>query len=86
MQHPKVKITKETDKNLCHRGKVCTSIIGYSIISEFEIVTENAPVQKAENTAWGSVAMTKQHPLSATVGANFADKWPSLGRYSLLAD
>jgi hypothetical protein len=44
-----------------------------------------APVKKTELTAGGSIALTTQHPLSAKVGTDFADKWRSLGRYSLLA-
>jgi hypothetical protein len=43
-------------------------------------------VYKSENTAGGSGVLASQHPVSAKVGTNFADKWQSLDRYSLFTD
>jgi hypothetical protein len=39
-----------------------------------------------ENRDYGRGIRCADHALSAKVGTNFADRWRSLGRYSLLTD
>jgi hypothetical protein len=39
-------------------------------------------LEKRDSRPWGPVTLTTRHPLTAKVGAKFADKWRPLGRNS----
>jgi hypothetical protein len=60
-----------------------------SLVSKIEALLERKSSSfSLEDREYGcrDVTLIKQHPLSAKVGTNFADKWRLPGRYSSLED